>query len=347
MLAHVNSARKILYPFSFVYGLITYIRNRAFDLGLLKSKSFDLPVISVGNLSVGGTGKSPMIEYLIRLFHPSYKVAVLSRGYGRKTKGFLLASENSSAKELGDEPLQFYRKFKDVIVAVDERRVNGLEQLQKLKPELNVVLLDDAFQHRYIKAGYNVLLTAYDKLYTDDLLLPAGDLRESRKGADRANVIIISKCPSNLDKKEQLEIVKKIRPKPYQNVFFSCIQYDSYVFGREGKIPTDELSSWNVLMVTGIADTEPMEEFLTSLQINFQQLKFSDHQFIGNRELEKIKKNFFLIDGEKKLILTTEKDYVRNFLHTTLPVYYLPIKTEILGNSEKFNDLIENYVRKN
>ena len=343
----MNSVRKILYPFSFVYGLITNIRNRAFDLGLLKSKSFDIPVITVGNLNVGGTGKSPMIEYLIRLFHQTYSVAVLSRGYGRKTKGFLVASQNSSAKELGDEPYQFYRKFKDVLVAVDEKRVNGLEALQKLKPDLDLVLLDDAFQHRYVKAGFNILLTAYDKLYTDDLLLPAGDLRESRKGAARADVIIISKCPANISEQRQLEIVKKIHPTANQHVFFSTIKYDSYVFGQDKKIPLNDLISWNVLLVTGIADTSPIVEFLNSLEIDFQQLKFSDHQFIGHRELERIANSFSAIDAKKKIILTTEKDYVRSFLNSALPVYYLPIKTNILGEREKFNDLIKNYVRKN
>ncbi len=343
----MNSVRKILYPFSFVYGLITNIRNRAFDLGLLKSKSFDIPVITVGNLNVGGTGKSPMIEYLIRLFHQTYSVAVLSRGYGRKTKGFLLASQKSSAKELGDEPYQFYRKFKDVCVAVDEKRVNGLEALQKLKPDVDLVLLDDAFQHRYVKAGFNILLTAYDKLYTDDLLLPAGDLRESKKGADRADVIIISKCPANISEQRQLEIVKKIHPKANQHVFFSTIKYDSYIFGHDKKIPIDELIAWNVLLVTGIADTRPIEKFLNSLGIDFQQIKFSDHQFIGHGALERITNNFSAIDAKKKIILTTEKDYVRSFLNSALPVYYLPIKTDIIGEREKFNDLIKNYVRKN
>ncbi len=343
----VNSFRKILYPFSFVYGLITSIRNKAFDLGLLKSKSFDIPVIAVGNLNVGGTGKSPMIEYLVRLLHQTYKVAVLSRGYGRKTKGFVLASQASSAKELGDEPYQFYRKFKDVVVAVDEKRVNGLEQLQELKPELDLVLLDDAFQHRHVKAGYYILLTAYDKLYTADLLLPAGDLRESRKGAARADLIIISKCPADISEQKQLKLIKKIHPSANQRVFFSAIKYDAFVFGKEEKIPIDELSLWNILLVTGIADTQPLEGFLNSAQINFQQLKFSDHQFIGNQELEKITGIYSDMQGEKKLILTTEKDYVRSFLKTALPIYYLPIKTEIIGDSEEFNDLIKKYVRKN
>lgn len=343
----VNSLRKILYPLSLIYGLITSIRNRAFDLGILNSRSFDIPVIAVGNLNVGGTGKSPMIEYLIRLFQKSFKIAVLSRGYGRKSKGFVLAGKGSSSLDLGDEPFQFYRKFEEIGVAVDEKRVHGIEQLKRLKPELELVLLDDAFQHRHVKAGFYILLTAFDRMYTDDLLLPAGNLREGKRGASRADVIVVTKCPTEMTEDDRLKMIKKINPAANQKVFFSRISYGSMVIGRKNEIPVKDLINWKLLVVTGIADSMPLEEFLTGQDVKFEKLKFGDHQFIGNREIDKINNAFKVLKAEKKMILTTEKDYVRSFIGTELPVYYLPIETEIVEDGEIFNELIQNYVRQN
>ena len=340
----MNTLRKILFPFALIYGLIISIRNLAFDLGVLRSKVFDIPIIAVGNLSVGGTGKSPMIEYLIDLISGQHKTAVLSRGYGRNTKGFLLANESSSAKEIGDEPFQFYRKYKDIEVAVDEKRVRGIENLLSLKPELELVLLDDAFQHRYVKASCYILLTSFDKLYTNDLLLPAGDLREPRRGAKRAQIIIVSKCPDNLNASIKAKIEKSINPKPNQKLFFSSIKYDVNVISRKGKKALDELKNSGVLLVTGIADPGPMQDFLNSKQISCEHIKFGDHQFIGETELAGIKKKLSDLTEEEKIIITTEKDYVRNFIDVALPIYYLPIKTEIIEDSEGFNDLIQNYV---
>jgi len=319
----------------------------AFDIGLLNSRSFDIPIIAVGNLNVGGTGKSPMIEYLIRLFNESCHTAVLSRGYGRKTKGFLMATSDSTAVDLGDEPFQFYRKFKNLDVAVDEKRVRGIETLQQIKPDLDLVLLDDAFQHRYVKAGKYILLTAYDDLYMDDFMLPTGNLREPINGADRADLILVSKCPSNLSETIRMDILKRIDPKTHQKVFFSSIEYDNYIYSGDGKIALDELSTYKILLVTGIANSKPLVEFLQNNRLDIEHIEFADHQFINADQQKKIALKFNKMNGERKLILTTEKDYVRSFLKVELPVYYLPIKMSILGGDQKFNEIIHNYVRKN
>ncbi len=319
----------------------------AFDIGLLNSRSFDIPIIAVGNLNVGGTGKSPMIEYLIRLFNESCHTAVLSRGYGRKTKGFLMATSDSTAVDLGDEPFQFYRKFKNLDVAVDEKRVRGIETLQQIKPDLDLVLLDDAFQHRYVKAGKYILLTAYDDLYMDDFMLPTGNLREPINGADRADLILVSKCPSNLSETIRMDILKRIDPKTHQKVFFSSIEYDNCIYSGDGKIALDELSTYKILLVTGIANSKPLVEFLQNNRLDIEHIEFADHQFINADQQKKIALKFNKMNGERKLILTTEKDYVRSFLKVELPVYYLPIKMSILGGNQKFNEIIHNYVRKN
>lgn len=323
------------------------IRNKAFDVGFLSSRTFDIPVIAVGNLNVGGTGKSPMIEYLIRLFNKSNHTAVLSRGYGRKTKGFLLGTNQSTALDLGDEPFQFFRKFQDVDIAVDEKRVRGIEKLQQLKPELDLVLLDDAFQHRYVKAERYILLTAYDRIYTDDMMLPTGTLREPKKGAERADCIIVTKCPLNLSEKRRMEVLKQISPKEHQKVFFSFIEYDKHVYSGERKIALDELKDYKILLVTGIANPKSLIEFLMKNKLEFEHIKFSDHEFISEDQQNGIRSSFINLEGEKKIILTTEKDYVRNFLDTVLPVFYLPIKMRILEEEQKFNEIIRNYVRKN
>ena len=343
----VNSLRKILYPLSLIYGCITRIRNYAFDHNILKSRSFEVPIIAVGNLNMGGTGKTPMVEYLLSQFHESCKTAVLSRGYGRKTKGFVLAGPNSSSSDLGDEPLQYFKKYKDVAVAVDEERVRGIEKLLGLTPDLELVLLDDAFQHRYVRAGYYILLTSYGDLYTDDLLLPAGNLRESKKGAERSDCIIITKCPSGLSGEEQSRLIKKLNPLPLQRVYFSRIAYGKDVIGAHDRIPVRDLGGWNILLVTGIANSKPMEEFLREKGLDFEKMNFGDHHYMGKKELSKIQKGLESMAGPRKIILTTEKDYVRSFADLKQPVYYLPIRTEFISGGETFNESIQNYVRKN
>lgn len=339
----MKTLRKILYPFSFLYGEIVTIRNKLYDKGVLRSTSFDIPIIVVGNLSVGGTGKSPQIEYLVRLLQNDYKIAVLSRGYKRKTKGFIIANENSTVKQIGDEPMQFFRKFKNIIVAVDADRVNGINQLKILPNKPDIILLDDAYQHRKVEAGYNILLTPYHKLYIDDTMLPAGDLREKVSGANRAQVIIVTKCPGYLTEEEQFKIADKLQPEMHQTVFFSKIAYAETIKGLK-KIKIDELHAYKVLLVTGIAKTKPLSEFLNTEKIDFQHLKYSDHHDFTRKDLAKIQNTFNQIKSDKKLILTTEKDYVRAFDSTYKNIYFLPIETTFLEHQNDFNTLIKNYV---
>jgi len=344
----VNTLRKILYPFSFLYGGIITARNKAFDKGIITSIKFDIPTIVVGNLNVGGTGKSPQIEYLVRLLQQKYKIAILSRGYKRKSKGFQLANKNATAQQIGDEPMQFYKKFQDILVVVDGDRVNGINQLKNTKPIPDVILLDDAFQHRKVNAGLNILLTAYDDLYVNDVMLPTGNLREKKEGAKRAQVIIVSKCPKKLDKKQQNKIVEKLNIVPSQFVFFSTIGYNNVVLNQENKkIEISKLEEYKVLLVTGIANANPLLKHLTSKNVEYQHITYADHYNFTETDKKEILDIFENIKADKKIILTTEKDYVRAFSHLSNPIYYLPIQTEFLDNEEDFNKLILDYVQQN
>jgi len=319
----------------------------AYDKGLFSSKSFDFPIIVVGNLNVGGTGKSPHIEYLIRLLINKYKIAVLSRGYKRKSKGFQLADKNSTVSLLGDEPLQFFRKFKNILVAVDSDRVNGITSLRELNEPPQIILLDDAFQHRKVKPGLSILLTSFDDLYTDDLVLPSGNLRENRKGAKRANIIIVTKCPVNISIEDRLRIAEKLKLGNRQLIFFSTIEYDESLVGSDKEISVSKLKNYKVLLVTGIANSKPLEEYLGSLKIDFNHLKFRDHHRFSKLDIEKINRRFENIKEHKKLILTTEKDYVRLFSSKNKSIYYLPIRSKIIDKEENFKEEILNYVREN
>jgi tetraacyldisaccharide 4'-kinase len=252
--------RYLLFPFSILYGWITSIRNFLFDKGILKSYSFDIPIIAVGNLSVGGTGKTPQIEYLIRLLSPNYEIATLSRGYKRKSEGFVLADSNSNAEILGDEPFQIHQKFPNIHVAVDADRKNGIEQLLKLDNEPEVILLDDAFQHRKVKAGFYILLSSFDDLYFNDFMLPTGNLRESRSGAKRANVIIITKCPKDLSELAQQNMIKKIGLNV--PIFFSFIDYDSEVYNEFESKKVEEIIDVDKLLLAGIAKPKPFFAYL-------------------------------------------------------------------------------------
>ena len=342
----MNLLRKSLFPFSILYGLITSMRNFFFDTGILKSYSFDLPVIAVGNLSVGGTGKTPQIEYLIRLLSDQYKVATLSRGYKRRSKGFILAQANTNAEILGDEPFQFFEKFKQIQVAVDADRKNGIEQLL-LRPEKpEVILLDDAFQHRKVKAGFYILLTSYGDLYSDDWILPTGNLRESRSGAKRANVIIVTKCPADLSIEEQKGIKSRLKVASDQEVYFTYVTYDTFVYNGKSKKQVVEMHSVAKVLIAGIAKPEP---FFTYLQdTNDVCLSFPDHHNFTDKDILEIKKL-----AQNKIIITTEKDYVR--LKGRLPseqLFYLPIQSDFLSSEDfdaveetkKFNKTIIEYV---
>ena len=326
----MNLLRKILFPFAVLYGFITGIRNLLFDKGILKSYSFDLPIIAVGNLSVGGTGKTPQIEYLIRLLWPKHKVATLSRGYKRKSEGFVLADETSNAEILGDEPFQFFQKFKSIQVAVDANRKNGIEQLlsQSEKPE--VILLDDAFQHRKVKAGFYILLTSYGDLYADDWMLPTGNLRESRSGAQRANVIVVTKCPPKLSVEEQENIKSQVEIISNQQLYFSSIAYDDFVFSGNKTLAVKEILNSDKLLLAGIAKPEPF--FAHLKQTSDTCLTFPDHHHFEGKDILEIKQQ-----AQNKIIITTEKDYVR--LKDHIPagqLFYLPIKSEFLSGASKF-----------
>jgi len=338
----VKLLRKILFPFSLVYHLVTSIRNYLFDKNILKVTKFNVPVIVVGNLSVGGTGKTPQIEYLIRLLSSEYRIAVLSRGYKRDGKGFLLANDSSNAKLIGDEPFQYFKKFEKIQVAVDTNRVNGITQLLKLNPKPEVILLDDAFQHRKVKGGLNILLTAYNNLYVDDLILPAGNLRESSTGAKRADIIVVTKCPNYLGENKRQSIVAKLNPREHQEVYFSTIKYDSVLKGTS-EIDINDLKDCKVLLITGIANPNPLTEHLKLLGIDFNHLKYPDHHNFKHHELEEIKSTFEKIESNKKIIVTTEKDYVRIFADFE-KLYYISIKVAFKGEEKELQKRIKKYV---
>lgn len=329
--------RKIFFPFVPIYYVVTWSRNKLYDLGLKKSKSYDFPVICVGNLSVGGTGKTPMIEYLIKLLKDDQKVATLSRGYKRQTKGFQLANENATTETIGDEPFQFYNKFGNtILVAVDADRQNGIAELQKQKNKPNVILLDDAYQHRKVKAGFNILLTTYDNPFFNDYVLPTGNLREPRSGAKRADIIVVTKCPKALDELEKQKVVSQIKPHQNQQVFFSSIEYSEKVISANSDIQLKNLS--NFTLVTGIANSKPLVDFLNDRSLKFEHLNFKDHHGFSKQDISKLNK--------KALIVTTEKDFMRLKHYKPLndKLFYLPIEV-VIDNETKFNKWVESFAK--
>ena len=334
--------RFLLFPFSIIYAIVTSVRNYFFDVGIFKQTTFKKPIIAVGNLSVGGTGKTPQIEYLIKLLKKNHKIGVLSRGYGRTTKGFLQVDATKTTTEVGDEPLQFFKKIKDISVAVDENRVNGIKQLTNAE----VVLLDDAFQHRKVKAGFYVLLTKYNELFSNDFVLPIGNLRERRIGVKRADVVVVTKCPSTIDEQEQQDLKQLIRRYFNGPVLFSSITYADFLMSNNtSKIKTSELSNYEVLLVTGIANPKPLEKHLSSLNCNFKHVKFPDHHQFSAKEIESLKTEFDALKSDNKIILTTEKDFVR-LSDKIKNLYYLEIETNFGNQQKEFDDLITNYVKK-
>lgn len=334
----MNFLRKILFPFSILYGCIMAIRNFLFDKGILRSYSFEVPVIAVGNLSVGGTGKTPQIEYLIRLLAPNYKIATLSRGYKRKSEGFVLADANSTAEILGDEPFQIHQKFPQIKVAVDADRKNGIEKLLSLKDKPEVILLDDAFQHRRVKAGFYILLSAFDDLFCDDFLLPTGNLRESRKGAKRADVIIITKCPKDLSEIAQQNIINKIGLEV--PIYFSYIDYDDMVYNPNETKKVVEIKSIDKLVIAGIAKPEP---FFNYLEVSKEDcLVYPDHHFFTEKDLQQIENR-----AKNKIVITTEKDFVRlSNQNLKSSIYYLPIKSDYISNKDLFDAEVFSYVKR-
>ena len=328
--------RKLLFPISLVYGLVVFVRNRFYDLGVLSSKSFTTKTICVGNLSVGGTGKTPMIEVLVRLLQNKYRIAILSRGYKRKSKGFLLATRETSVEYLGDEPYQLKSKFPEVSVAVDADRRNGISRLEEMvSPE--VILLDDAFQHRKVKPDFSILLTAYDDLYIDDWYLPTGNLRDAKGEARRANIILVTKCPEKLSGLGKKSLTAKINPLPNQKVLFSYLAYNKVLKGSNIKL--EELKDKKLTLVTGIANPSPLVDFLQNEGISFEHMEFNDHHFFSEQELSILKK--------KENILTTEKDYVR--LKAKIPkLHYVEISHQFMdGDDHIFEEELQRFMTLN
>lgn len=330
--------RVLLFPFAILYGWITAFRNFLYDRKILESHAFGVPVIAVGNLSVGGTGKTPQIEYLIRLLSPGHKVATLSRGYKRKSKGFILADGNSTAQILGDEPCQLHLKFPEIQVAVDADRKTGIERLLSLPEKPDIILLDDAFQHRRVKAGFYILLTAYGDLFCDDFMLPTGMLREGRSGAKRADAIVVTKCPVTLSEAEQQKIRRKINlgvP-----VYFSSIQYDDKVYNESGSKTVSQIEFEPKLLLAGIAKPQPFFDYLKGE--NDVRLAFPDHHHFTDTDIEAIKQK-----ADQRPIITTEKDYVRLKNAELKLLYYLPIKSHFIADAKSFDAQILDFVSRN
>jgi tetraacyldisaccharide 4'-kinase len=328
--------RYLLYPFAVIYDIVTTIRNRLYDTGKKPVATFDIPLIGVGNLTVGGTGKTPMIEYLIRLFNPPYKVAVLSRGYGRTTRGLRFASENDSASTIGDEPLQLFEKFKDkTSVTVCEERAFAIPNILDKFPDTNVILLDDAFQHRQVRPSFQILLTDYTRLFYDDLLLPAGRLRESSRGAARADAVIVTKCPKDLSEGDMMEIEQRIRSYTNRPTFFSSISY-----GVPMPINANRPIAKNVVLVSGIANAKPLETFVKEHYQMIDHFEFADHHKYSAENLRNIAER---ASRDSASVLTTEKDAVKlghkefRDIIKGVPVYYLPMEFEFMKNGEEFD----------
>ncbi len=345
-----------LTPLSWLYGLAVSLRNWLFNVGLLRQQSYDIPVISVGNITVGGTGKTPHVEYLVRLLHKLTKVAVLSRGYKRKTRGYVLADDESTAASIGDEPFQMKQKFQDIYVAVDANRREGIARLttDEETDDVGVILLDDAFQHRYVKPGINILLVDYHRLIIYDKLLPAGRLREPLSGKRRADFVIVTKCPPDLKPMDIRVLTKAMSLYPYQELFFTTMQYGELypLFkGNAGAIP--ELKCHNVLMLTGIASPEEMENDIKIKCRSLKTITFKDHHEFTPKDIEAINDAFTRMESPK-IIVTTEKDSTR-LMQTELPddiktaLYVLPIQVKFMlsHDEELFNNKIISYVRKN
>ena len=347
---------RLMLPFSWIYGLGVWFRNFLFDRRVIKEKSYGVPVVCIGNLTVGGTGKTPHTEYLIRLLSERGKVSVLSRGYKRKSKGFVLASRSSGVDDIGDEPYQMEHKYPFVTVAVDEKRQRGIEVLLSLpKDEPYVILLDDAFQHRYVKAGMNILLTDSNRLISRDSLLPAGRLREHEQGKRRADIVIVTKCKKNAPEAFFAQVENELSLEPHQHLFFSYVKYGTlYPLFEDGKAEDALATRSNILLLTGIAEPAPMRDYLESWGYGVRSLSFSDHHNFSERDAALLSKEFDRLDSRSTIIVTTEKDASRlqalQCLEERLKskIYVLPIEIDFLqGKGKMFNDIIETYVREN
>ena len=347
-----------LLPLSWIYGAGVRLRNQMFEMGMLKSRSFDIPVISVGNITVGGTGKTPHVEYLINLLRDKVKVAVLSRGYKRKSKGYMLATADTPMSDIGDEPYQMKKKFADIYVAVDKDRCHGIDQLtaNEETSDTDVILLDDAYQHRYVKPGVNILLVDYHRLIMYDKLLPAGRLREPQKGKARADIVIVSKCPAELKPMEFRVITKAMNLFPYQKLYFTTLKYGSLrpIYGGEDRKLDTLTGDTSILLLTGIASPQQMIVDLKPYTERITPLTFPDHHQYTDADIDRINAEFEAMKGNDKMIVTTEKDNARLCGMEGLSdevkknIYVLPVEVGfMLDQEEDFNENIIGYVRKN
>ncbi len=345
----VSLLRLALYPFTLIYGLLVWLRNRLYDLGFSDSIGFSVPVICVGNLSTGGTGKTPHIEYLINLLQYQYRVATMSRGYKRYTKGFLLADANTNALRIGDEPMQFFMKFPEAVVCVAEERLTGIPTLLQRRPGVEVILLDDAYQHRSVKAGLNILITDYSRPFYTDHILPFGNLREGRSAYKRAQIIVVSKCPLQLTQQEANEITAKIAPLPNQQVFFTGIGY-----GTPYRFMTNEpmnFAGTNAILVCGIARPEPLIAYVSQTAADVHTLTYPDHHYFVTTDIEEIKAAHDNWQVQNKVIITTEKDAARLLLlrekiaEWNIPIIVIPIQIMMLLNGGQwFDGLVQQFV---
>lgn len=345
--------RLVLFPLSFIYALVVILRNIAYDVGIFKSKKFKIPIISIGNLTVGGAGKSPMTEYLVSLLKDEYKLATLSRGYGRRTKGFLMVKSSSLAEDVGDEPLQFKQKFPEITVAVCEDRVEGVKELNQ---HHELIILDDAYQHRALRPGFSILLFEYKSLQKFQWFLPSGDLREPLTGRKRADVIVITKAPQDLDPQRKQQMISRVQPYPHQEVFFSWLDYGDLnaLFHPGNALALQNIKPHtHILLLTGIANASPLHEHLKGYTTHLSHHRYPDHHRFTKKNIVKLVSEFKELPPGDTLVITTEKDAQRLLSHQikellkALPVYYLPVKCRIHAPDEaRFDDLIKLYVRK-
>jgi tetraacyldisaccharide 4'-kinase len=336
--------RFLLFPFAALYDLVTTARNRLYDLQFRPSVQFEIPVVSVGNLAVGGTGKTPMIEYLVRLLQ-GRSIATLSRGYGRKSKGFRVATPHDTADSIGDEPLQLYRKFGErVIVTVGEERVMAIPNIMDQFPETAVILLDDAFQHRKVKPGLNILLTDYHRQFCDDHIMPMGRLRESRDGAGRADIVVVTKCPQSVTDDDIMQATRNIRRYAKAPVFFSRIRY-----GRANPVIPGTVID-RVVLISGIANAEPLEDYVRQHYKLVKHIRFGDHHGYTQRDIQRVLAS---VPVDQSIgVLTTEKDLVKlsapgfDKYWRTYPLLFLPIELEFVKNGKEFDALVLNNLKR-
>ncbi len=346
----LSALKYLILPFALLYGFIVFLRNKLYDWNIISSIEFSLPVICVGNITVGGTGKSPHIEYLIDLLAPTYKIATLSRGYRRHTTGFIIANDTSNSREIGDEPFQFKSKYPQITVAVAEERMTAIPLLLQNRQETDIVLLDDAFQHRTVRAGLNILLTDYDRLYTRDYIMPFGLLREGRGGAKRAEIIVVSKCAPDMSLEEKKALTKEIHPLPHQQLYFSSIRYKN-IYPLSPFVANINKDT-QVILVTGIANAEPLIKHLKKDFADVFHLEYKDHHYYTFDDLKEIEEAFKNMPTNNKIIVTTEKDASRlmllneKIMESQLPFYAQAIGIEILfEEDEKFNQKIISFVQ--